>query len=178
MRKTPALALAAALLLPLGLAACEDDAPVTVQSEQGSDSTAPSEESTKTSNTDGEETSVFDITKGDCFNNPASDDTVNKVYVVSCDAPHDAEVYAEGDITGYDTYPGDATIQTEAQTICSDGFKPYVGTDYSSSSYGASWFFPIEESWNNVLSPDRTISCLLMSTDGSQLTGSGHDSGK
>lgn len=109
--------------------------------------------------------------RGDCFNNPASDDTVNKVYVVSCDAPHDAEVYAEGDITGYDTYPGDAIIQTEAETILQRRLQALRGDRILLlEPMGPAWFFPIEESWNNVLSPDRTVSCLLMSTDGSRLT--------
>lgn len=194
MRKTPALALAAALLLPLGLAACQNGSPVTVEtddpstssSEGGSDSTREGSdesggEETQASD-DGEKVSVFDIKAGDCFNSSASAssdaEVVNSVELVSCDAPHDAEVYAEGEITGHDSYPGDATIQDEATTICSDGFEPYVGTGYDSSSYSVTWLSPSEDSWNNIVAADRTVSCLLISGDGGQLTGSGQDSGK
>ncbi|MDU0348981.1 septum formation family protein, partial [Actinomyces sp. MRS3W] len=99
-------------------------------------------------------------------------DTVTNVSRVDCASPHLYEVYAEGAISA-DTFPDDELMEQYVSDICYGAFETYVGMSYDDAyaqgSYAASSLRPTEATWAQG---DRTVSCLLTSVDGSQLTGS------
>lgn len=172
MRKTThLLAIPAALVLAAGLAACQDEVPVS-----SSDSSSSSSNSGSTDvDTSTEDTSAMDLAVGDCIADYGDTETVDKVPLVDCNAPHRYEVYYEGDIT-QSTYPTDDEMNEIGRDICLDSFKDYVGVDYhSSTAYDVTFYNPTRGSW---ASGDRTITCLIVSMDGTDLEGSAKDTAK
>ena len=109
--------------------------------------------------------SVYGFEVGDCFID--FDESETTFTAVSCDEPHDAEVfidfeYPEG------PYPGDVELDAMAEELCfGDTFEDFVGRDYQSSSVFSLRSRPNEDTW--VLG-DRTINCVL--TDELVRTGS------
>ena len=194
MRKTVhAIALPVALLLALGLSAC-NDSPVPVSESTGSDETTtsarddssrepavkPSTEKpsakpttsrpqpTATSSTKGRTVHSTELQVGDCFSYNDSSTQVSEVEVVDCSAPHLYEVYNNYQIP-QSTFPDASTMDSEQRTACYDTFETYVGTPYDRSQYDATTLTPTEASWAQG---DHTITCILMTKDGSQVTGS------
>ena len=198
MRKTVhAIALPVALLLALGLSACNSNE-VPVSESTGSDETTtsahddssqkptekpsvrvsekPSErpttgpKPTATASTEGRTIHSTDLQVGDCFsfNNNDSETQVGDVEVVDCSAPHLYEVYSNYQIP-QSTFPDNSTMKSEQYTACHDTFETYVGTPHDQSQYGASALTPSEDSWDQG---DHAITCILMAKDGSQITGS------
>ena len=126
---------------------------------------------------DGDEVSVYDLEAGDCVNLPVDDeDSIEELPVRDCAEPHDAEVYAIDDMTiDADDYPGMDAVANDTERICAgDAFERYVGSDVASSRYGYYYLFPSEESW---VQGDREYVCMVISIDGSSLTGSVQGSG-
>lgn len=115
------------------------------------------------------QTSVFDLKKGDCFNEP-SDEIVSGVASVECAEPHDYEIYGVVNHPGgSDTaYPGAAAVEAVVDTECAALFEPFVGTAYEDSELYIYYLAPTEESWDNG---DREILCSLYLPD-EKLTGS------
>ena len=106
---------------------------------------------------------------GDCFSYSNSSSTqVGDVEVVDCSAPHLYEVYNNYQIT-QSTFPDTSTMESEQRTACYDTFETYVGTSYDRSQYDATTLTPTEASWAQG---DRTITCILKTKDGSEITGS------
>jgi hypothetical protein len=109
--------------------------------------------------------SVYGLEVGDCFID--FDESETTFVPVSCDEPHDAEVfidfeYPEG------PYPGDGELDVMAEELCfGQTFEDFVGRDYQSSSVFSLRSRPNEDTW--VLG-DRTINCVL--TDELVRTGS------
>jgi len=197
MRKTVhALALPVALLLALGLSAC-NGGQVPVSKSTGSDETTtsaradssqepterpttgrPSERpTTETPTAKGRTVQATDLQVGDCYNEPdpasatTNDDgkrQVGSVEVVDCEVPHQHEVYNNYKIT-LSTFPDSSTMQSEIQTACYSSFEDYVGKSYDESQYEASTLTPTENSWAQG---DRTITCTLVTKDNSLITGS------
>ena len=197
MRKTVhALALPVALLLALGLSAC-NGGQVPVSKSTGSDETTtsaradssqepterpttgrPSERpTTETPTAKGRTVQATDLQVGDCYNEPdAASDTTNddgkrqvgSVEVVDCEVPHQHEVYNNYKIT-LSTFPDSSTMQSQIQTACYSSFEDYVGKSYDESQYEASTLTPTENSWAQG---DRTITCTLVTKDNSLITGS------
>ena len=197
MRKTVhALALPVALLLALGLSAC-NGGQVPVSKSTGSDETTtsaradssqeptgrpttgrPSERpTTETPTAKGRTVQATDLQVGDCYNEPdaasatTNDDSkrqVGSVEVVDCEVPHQHEVYNNYKIT-LSTFPDSSTMQSEIQTACYSSFEDYVGKSYDESQYEASTLTPTENSWAQG---DRTITCTLVTKDNSLITGS------
>ena len=203
MRKTVhAIALPVALLLALGLSACNSNE-VPVSESTGSDETTtsahddssqkptekpsvrvserpsekPSEKPTTgpkptaTASTKGRTIHSTELQVGDCFsfnNNNDSSTQVGDVEVVDCSAPHLYEVYNTYQIT-QSTFPDTSTMESEQRTACYDTFETYVGTSYDRSQYDATTLTPTEASWAQG---DRTITCILKTKDGSEITGS------
>ena len=199
MRKTVhAIALPVALLLALGLSACNSNE-VPVSESTGSDETTtsahddssqkptekpsvrvserPSEKPTTgpkptaTASTKGRTIHSTELQVGDCFsfnNNNDSSTQVGDVEVVDCSAPHLYEVYNNYQIT-QSTFPDTSTMESEQRTACYDTFETYVGTSYDRSQYDATTLTPTEASWAQG---DRTITCILKTKDGSEITGS------
>ena len=197
MRKTVhALALPVALLLALGLSAC-NGGQVPVSKSTGSDETTtsaradssqepterpttgrPSERpTTETPTAKGRTVQATDLQVGDCYNEPdAASDTTNddgkrqvgSVEVVDCEVPHQHEVYNNYKIT-LSTFPDSSTMQSQIHTACYSSFEDYVGKSYNESQYEASTLTPTENSWAQG---DRTITCTLVTKDNSLITGS------
>ncbi|WP_158562922.1 septum formation family protein [Marinitenerispora sediminis] len=114
-----------------------------------------------------EDSDVFTIAVGDCLNDAAMTGEVQEVPVISCDQPHDSEVYASV-IMADGAFPGDEAVNSEAETKCDEEFTSFVGLTYMESVLLYSWYVPTEQSWSNG---DREILCLISSPDG-QTTGS------
>lgn len=109
--------------------------------------------------------SVYGFEVGDCFID--FDEGETTFDPVSCDEPHDAEVfidfeYPEG------AYPGDEAIDQRSEELCfGQPFEDFVGRDYPSSSVFALRSTPNADTW---AVGDRTINCIL--TDELVRTGS------
>lgn len=107
----------------------------------------------------GEETSVFDLERGDCFS--ATGDQVETVTVVDCGQPHLYEVFGvfDHEAGDDDPYPGDDEILKYADDECQPLFEAFVGSDYQSSIYWITSVTPSDETWNEA--DDREIVCAL-----------------
>ncbi len=119
----------------------------------------------------GANTSVFDLQEGTCFDDPITDDEelVEELSVVSCDSPHDNEVFAiVSHPDGSDAeFPGSEIIKEFADQECEDTYYTYVGIDYADSLFLYSTYYPSDESWNDG---DREIICFLYHPDLEKLT--------
>ncbi|HWB71157.1 MAG TPA: septum formation family protein, partial [Egibacteraceae bacterium] len=128
--------------------------------------------------TGGTTTSVFDLAVGDCFHDrPDLQGPIGDVEVVSCDQPHDNEVFA---LLNYpagatDPYPGQEAVQNWAEENCQgSAFQAYVGMDYASSRYYTTYLSPTADTWEQG---DREVVCYLYVPD-EQVTGSARGSGQ
>ncbi|MBW3070015.1 hypothetical protein GZ998_10965 [Actinomyces sp. 594] len=103
--------------------------------------------------------------------------TVASASLVDCAAPHLYEVFAEGAISA-DAFPSDELMEQYISDICYDAFQTYVGTSYddaySQGRYAITSLRPTQTTWEQG---DRTVSCILTSVDGSELTGSARGAG-
>ncbi|RRD29042.1 septum formation family protein [Actinomyces bowdenii] len=117
-----------------------------------------------------------DISVGQCIKDLGeSSDQVGQVTVVDCSEPHLYEVYAEVELNA-DQLPDQATIESEAESAClGTGFSDYVGVAYEESEYGTTYLSPSQDTWD---AGDRKVSCLITSSDGSELTGSAKGTAK
>ena len=118
-----------------------------------------------------EETSVFELEVGDCFDDPESTDAIQTVPVVPCDQPHDNEIIALVDHPGgaADPFPGVEAIETLGDEQCQgEAFSTYVGVEYEFSRYFITTLTPTEGSWAQG---DREIVCIV-NIPGEELTGS------
>ncbi|HET8778031.1 MAG TPA: septum formation family protein [Candidatus Limnocylindria bacterium] len=125
----------------------------------------------------GEETSVFDLEIGDCFD--ASGDQVDTVTILDCDAPHTYEAFAIFDHEGGADapYPGDEALLEYADSACQPYFEEYVGIAYPDSQYWITSVTPSRETWDEA--GDREIVCTLkLGEAGDETTGSAEGSGQ
>ena len=126
---------------------------------------------------EGDDVSVYELEPGDCLNLPTEGEApIEELPRRDCDEPHDAEVYAIDDLTtDAENYPGLDVVAADTERICrGDAFERYVGTDVESSRYGYYYLFPSDDSWEQG---DREYVCMVISLDGSSLTGSAEGSG-
>jgi hypothetical protein len=110
-----------------------------------------------------EDTDVFTLAIGDCFNNLPDSESVSSVGVVDCATSHDYEVYSEGSIADADAFPGDDSVSTDADNICFNSYEAFVGVSYDESTLDYSYLLPTEDSWANG---DRLVSCLIFDSNG------------
>ena len=111
---------------------------------------------------------AFAIRHGDCVQLP-DESFVASVEGVPCDQPHDAQVYAEFDVTG-DVFPGGEALDTMAADGCTQRWEPALGPYDPASNLDLSFFTPTEESWNQ--GGDRNVDCFVITVDGTQIVGS------
>lgn len=105
-----------------------------------------------------EETDVFDLAVGDCYNDASADgDEVGEVVVVDCSEPHDYEVYWSHALED-GGYPGLDAIQGEAEEVCRERFASFVGLPYGDSEIYLTYLYPTERTW---LFGDREILCMV-----------------
>lgn len=122
--------------------------------------------------------SVLELSVGDCFQDwegatQLATQQVKGVETVSCDVPHDNEVYALVEMTK-ESFPGAADVETEAYESCLEHFGAFVGTPYADSRLDFGALFPTAESWETG---DRTIICFVYDVEFLRLTGSMEGSG-
>ena len=87
--------------------------------------------------------SLTELEVGDCVRDPGSATEVLKLDTVDCSEPDALRVTNTFEITGYDSYTGDAEIQDMAIEGCSPA---------------PLWLFPTEESWDEA--DDRLVVCF------------------
>ncbi|MGO1560629.1 MAG: septum formation family protein [Actinomycetaceae bacterium] len=109
---------------------------------------------------------VFTANPGECI------DSVDSSTMISCDDPHDREVFYTYNIDDTE-FPGEEAIQEEVRTECSAQFEAYVGAPYESSSFEISSMYPSEATFSQA--GDTEVICLLDSAE--PVTGSAFQSG-
>jgi hypothetical protein len=108
---------------------------------------------------------------GDCYDgiHPNSALVQSQVKEVPCSGPHDAELYGPFPYPNATTYPTDAQFQAFAEQECVPAYLSYVGIAISDSAYGAIPVLPDEQQWNGG---SHSVRCMIVSLDGSKITGS------
>jgi hypothetical protein len=128
----------------------------------------------------GQPATAFDVAEGDCLNLPDGTETteVFTVRTVTCEEPHDIEVYAlvTHPAGSEEPYPGDDDVAQFADDECLGRFADFVGVAYEDSALDVFYLYPQEESWTKL--DDREVACGVVSVDGSPLTGSMRGSGR
>jgi hypothetical protein len=113
----------------------------------------------------------FALASGTCLNGlrPGVTITTDILRSVNCAGPHDNEVVGGSGVPLGDAFPGQDRLQTFAANICLPSFRSYVGIDLQASSLDMLPLLPTEDLWSR---DERDLSCVVMTRDGSQLTGS------
>ncbi len=115
------------------------------------------------------------LTIGDCIETP-SGDSVRRVDTVSCDEPHDAEVFAVATHPAQsdEAFPGvPALLEFAADACLGQAFVDYVGVPRIRSQLTDYEFVPGQDAWSQGR---RGIVCVVDTSDGLPLTGSVKDS--
>ena len=109
-----------------------------------------------------------DLAVGHCFDEPTETE-VSTVTKTECDVAHDAEVFLVAEYAGdTSTYPGTGGFDEFVSGSCVPAFQLYVGEDYNASTtYDMGYFYPLPDGWDDG---DRTITCYVVSIDGTKLT--------
>jgi hypothetical protein len=105
---------------------------------------------------------VFSLKTGDCFDAQGA----QSYSLASCDAPHQAEVFATFTLAGT-TWPGAAAIQSEASGGCASRLTGYVNPQLA-ISLTSTYVYPDSVAWQ---AGTRTVICEVRASSG-QLTGS------
>lgn len=113
---------------------------------------------------------VPELKTGTCINvRDGETVTVQSSRGVSCSVAHEAEVIGMLVHTGNGPFPGEPSLVTYAQIPCLEAFRSYVGVDFQTSSLDMMLVVPSDITWAKG---DRSIACLVITTDGSRITGS------
>jgi gamma-glutamylcyclotransferase (GGCT)/AIG2-like uncharacterized protein YtfP len=99
---------------------------------------------------------------GDCFDLG----TGGQGTWVSCDSPHQYEVYY-GTVFTDEQYPGDVALHTTADSVCEEQFESFVGLSNDVSELGLLPQYPTDFGWTEG---DRTLWCAAY-LPGGTLTG-------
>lgn len=113
---------------------------------------------------EGDQTSEFELSVGECFNDTYEEE-ISEVPIVDCAEPHDNEIYYLYDIEG-DDFPTDIT--TTGYEGCLPTFEGFVGAPYETSIYEVYPMTPTFGSWTNG---DREVVCSVYLATGEQMTG-------
>lgn len=112
---------------------------------------------------------------GSCVNGVAEGQVItNSLDPVPCTTPHDNEIVGSATHPDAPSYPGQAALETFAAAPCITAFNTYVGGDFDTSSLSMLPIVPTEATWAKG---DRTITCVVLSHDGTKLTSSVKGSG-
>lgn len=118
---------------------------------------------------------VFLIRPGDCFNDPPPERQLEQVDVVTCEQPHDNEVFATvaHPAPRDEAFPGRDAVVAYAEQACPQPFADYVGATYDQSRFT---LFPIVPSATTWERGDRQVICALYDHEAGKLTGSARGS--
>ncbi len=103
-----------------------------------------------------------DVKLGDCIETTPSDmSTVKMLPKVSCDKPHEGEVYALLPVSGA-TFPGQSTLRNEYEEKCMSALQTYSSKAAEDSAYQIFVLYPTQETWDQG---DRRVACLTITGD-------------
>ena len=118
------------------------------------------------------EGNVFSLKVGDCFNGEESNTEesieVTDVELVSCDDPHENEVYAVFELPD-SSWKGNDYVFEQASIGCGARFEAFVGIEYELSTLYADIVYPSEESWKEN---DRKVKCSVTEESAMKVSGS------
>jgi hypothetical protein len=110
---------------------------------------------------------------GECFDPilQRGTESLLAMRIWDCDEPHLAELLGidQIDEPASARWPGNATIDREAEAICRDIFLEYVGVSFEESSVSMTFTPPNPESW---ATGDRDVWCFADTTRASPFTSS------
>jgi hypothetical protein len=111
------------------------------------------------------------VAVGDCLNGVrvGVELTPNTLRPVDCAIAHENEVVGLVVSTATGAYPGTQALFDFASAPCTVAFESYVGSSFELSDLDMILVTPSDVTW---LKGDRDIACIVMTIDGSQLTGS------
>jgi hypothetical protein len=104
---------------------------------------------------------IFSLRTGECI-----DPSGQSASVLSCDSPHDAEVFATFTLPE-SKWPGDTAVQTAASSGCSTRLTAYINPQLA-ISLSSTYVYPDSVAWQ---AGTRKVICEVKATSG-QLTGS------
>jgi hypothetical protein len=104
---------------------------------------------------------VFSLKSGDCIDPQGQSYTL-----ISCDSPHEAEVYATFNLTGT-AWPGSTTVAAAASRGCSSRLTSYLNPDLA-VGLASNYVYPDATAWQ---AGTRTVICEVRAASG-ELTGS------
>ncbi len=111
---------------------------------------------------------VFSLRTGQCADPGRSG--MSSPAVVSCNQPHEAEVFGTFPLAGH-RYPGAPAVRQQADQGCAARLSGYLNPQLSLSSLTESYIYPDAGAW---AAGERTVVCTVRSASG-QLTGSVRD---
>ena len=116
-----------------------------------------------------DQTSVFDLSVGDCFNDQQDLTVVEvtSVATVDCAEPHDNEIYFEYSMTDA-VFPGNDAAMDSGILRCLDEFDAFVGIAYDVSALE---LFPITPTSLSWAEGDRVVFCAIYALNLSKLEG-------
>jgi hypothetical protein len=133
--------------------------------------TTASERVAPSSTIAGEPVGAGDLQIGDCFNR--ADRSVQRV---SCESPHQAEVYSVVDYSpDGQRYPGGQRLEKFGEEACYAEFQPFVGTLYELSVLDISVLVPSEADFRAGL---HELRCTVRHVENQLLIGSMRNSGR
>ena len=104
---------------------------------------------------------------GPCFDLEVDGGLVTGFDEVDCDGPRDVEAFFSAQFRD-ESFPGDGYLADAAEHTCGEAFIVYVGATVEASRYSLDWLVPSAQTWADG---DREAVCLVVSADGSPLTG-------
>ena len=111
--------------------------------------------------------SAGDLRVGDCFDEPATTETVDDVQYHPCTDAHDAEVIFVGDHPPSDTYPALAAFDDFVVEKCVPAFESYTGRDWETDTeLDMAYFYPTSEGWPEG---DHEVSCYVIRIDSAKM---------
>jgi hypothetical protein len=101
--------------------------------------------------------SVFSLSVGDCFDNPASQQDISSVTAVPCTAPHDAQVFAKFGLSGSNSiYP---TNLTQMASNGCNAQENHLNESLVTDSMAIRFIYPVLHAWEIG---QRTVTCLIV----------------
>ena len=107
---------------------------------------------------------VFGLRPGQCIDSGGNDLTFT---VLSCAAPHDAEVFATFSLPAA-AWPGTSAVQQDAGNACASRLATYLNPQLATAALSQEYVYPNQAAWQVG---ERTVVCEVRAVSG-QLTGS------
>ena len=114
--------------------------------------------------------SAGDLRVGDCFDPPASIETVEDVQHQPCTEPHAAEIIFVGDHPDSDAYPSIDAFDAFVFERCVPAFESYTGRDWETDTeLDMAYLYPTDEGWPQG---DHEVACYVERLDLSKMNAS------